>query len=222
MKQGAYICGVVVASIALGFSMGVQFQKNNVRPTRIVRKAQKPEITRHSDETDPTQEVDENKESEAPVRTNPISLPEPDDNGPKDYTKVFEREMPSPEELLEEEIEGMDELPHFEYFKTFSEWNDHPHGYGVLSLNYYENDDVLADNFDTLVPEASINLIVGEGLDMMFDGYFPEEGIAYIRNNQREQDVRITPTLKPFAQERVRNNRTRKKGGKFREDQAED
>lgn len=219
MKINAYICGVVAASVALGFSMGVQFQKNRVRPTKVVRKTPKPEPKRHCDVSDPTPEVGEKEES---VRKNPISLPEPDDNGPEDYTKVFGKKMPTPEELLEEELTAMDEDPPFEYFKTFQEWNDHPYGYGVLSLNYYEHEDVLADNFDTLLPDESIPNTIGEGLDMLLDGYFTEEGIAYIRNNQRELDIRITPTTEAYAQARMKNNRSRKKGGKFRESEAED
>lgn len=223
MKTNAYIFGVVVASVALGFSMGAQFQKNRLRPKKVVRKTPKtepkPEPKRHCDVSDPTPEVGEKEES---VRTNPISLPEPDDNGPEDYTKVFGKQMPTPEELLEEELTAMDEEPPFEYFKTFQEWNDHPYGYGVLSLNYYQNEDVLADNFDTLLPDEAIPNTVGEGLDMLIDGYFTENGIAYIRNNQRELDIRITPTTEAYAEARMKNNRSRKKGGKFRESDAED
>lgn len=223
MKTNAYICGVVVASVALGFSMGAQFQKNRLRPKKVVRKTPKtepkPEPKRHCDVSAPTQEVGEKEES---VRTNPISLPEPDDNGPEDYTKVFGKQMPTPEELLEEELTAMDEEPPFEYFKTFQEWNEHPYGYGVLSLNYYQNEDVLADNFDTLLPDEAIPNTVGEGLDMLIDGYFTEDHIAYIRNNQRELDIRITPTTEAYAQARIKNNRSRKKGGKFRESDAED
>lgn len=76
------------------------------------------------------------------------------------------------------------------YIITFDEYNDdHAHDYDKITLTYYVEDDVLADDSD--VPLDDPDSTVGEEFDSCFGQWSKDPNVVYVRNEDISTDFEI-------------------------------
>ena len=85
-------------------------------------------------------------------------------------------------------------VPYVINIEEFTEDND---DYDKLSVTYYEGDDVMADERDTVVPDPT-NLIGADALTRFGEGS-DDEHIVYVRNEKLTSDFEIVRDARSYA-----------------------
>lgn len=93
-------------------------------------------------------------------------------------------------------LDRSDEAP---YIITIDEYNeDHAHDYDKLTLTYYEEDDVLADDDDSAVEDP--DNLVGEDALTKFGQWSKDKNIVYVRNEDISTDFEIIRKAGSYAE----------------------
>lgn len=102
------------------------------------------------------------------------------------------------------------------YVITVDQFLDDNPAHSKVTLNYYEGDDVLADESDRVV--RSLNAVIGDEAVTKFGKFSNDPDVVYVRNEKMETDYEVTLEKRSF-QEVVLNIRVDKpRVRKMRED----
>lgn len=78
---------------------------------------------------------------------------------------------------------------------------DEKEEYATLTLSYFEGDDVLSDEQDTVIPPDQRDAMIGEENLSKFGLGSGDPNIIYIRNDSREMDYEIVKSPRSYAEE---------------------
>lgn len=108
-----------------------------------------------------------------------------------------EEEMNEGKVVVEMGFEPSPRDPNNPYVINSEEFTDDNEDYDKLSVTYYEGDDVVADERDTVVPDPT-SLIGIDALTRFGEGS-DDEHIVYVRNERLESDFEIVRDLRSYA-----------------------
>lgn len=127
---------------------------------------------------------------EAPTQAQKILNLEDVTSQPTDISNVFDEATVKKYEL---KIEN--ELPQtskFTHVITVDEYMEENHEMTKISLMYYAEDKVLADDDDRIVPSAEIDAIIGTESLQYFGKGSEDENVVYVKNTDRNLLIEVT------------------------------
>src|SRR5690606_9493676 len=132
----------------------------------------------------PETEIEESKN----VFDNPIEVPE-DDEPAGDPTHNFESSDPETYWNWDEELERRENEPDKPYVITLEEYMAGEKNYTQTALTYFDGDDVLADERDSIIED--IEATVGRENMLRFGHASNDRNLVYIRNDRIELDFEV-------------------------------
>ena len=121
----------------------------------------------------------------------PISEVKPD---PEEVVKKEYKELIEQNEYSNEEIEDVGTKPYVISPDEFGELDD----YTIVSLNYYQKDNVLADDYNQII--KNVDELVGKRSLQRFGEY--EEDSVFVRNEMLKTDYEILLDIRSFKEAR--------------------
>lgn len=203
MKYYLVVTGVVLSSVGIGYSLGVYSQKRRDIPEKVTKKVAPEREFRHSDVNRPTPSTPEKPAK--PVKKAPKPVKEPADEVVEkktDYSSISRsnKRVDNPDIFVDsDDFDDVDEAigERLEYIAP-EEWENHPKGYGVLRLTYFQEEEVVADNFGSILKEPLHSKLIGDTIEQIEIGRFEDEGAAFIRNNEVEKDIVVEYTYESY------------------------
>lgn len=203
MKYYLVVTGVVLSSVGIGYSLGVYSQKRRDIPEKVTKKVAPEREFRHSDVIRPTPSTPEKPAK--PIKKVPKPVEEPADEAVEkktDYSSISRsnKRVDNPDIFVDsDDFDDVDEAigDRLEYI-TPEEWENHPKGYGVLRLTYFQEEEVVADNFGSILKEPLHSKLIGDTIEQIEIGRFEDEGAAFIRNNEVEKDIVVEYTYESY------------------------
>lgn len=197
MKYYLVVTGVVLSSVGIGYSLGVYSQKRRDIPKKVAEKVAPKREFRHSDVNRPTPSTPEKREK-------PVKKPADEVVEKKtDYSSISRsnKRVDNPDIFVDsddfEDVNDESVGERLEYLSEL-EWEDHPKGYGVLRLTYFVDEEVISDNFGSILKEPLHSQLIGDTIERIEIGQFDDEGAAYIRNNEVEKDIVVQYTYDSY------------------------
>lgn len=124
---------------------------------------------------------------------------EDDEDATDDLTHDFESSDPDTYWNWDEELERREEEPDKPYVITLAEYMAGEKGYEQTCLTYYDGDDVLTDERDTIIED--IEGTVGRVNMLRFGHASDDRNIVYIRNDRISLDFEIAKSDGKYAEE---------------------
>ena len=143
---------------------------------------------------DPETAIEESKN----VFDNPIEVPE-DDELAGDPTHNFESSDPETYWSWDEELERRENEPDKPYVITLEEYMAGEKNYTQTALTYFDGDDVLADERDSIIED--IEATVGRENMLRFGHASNDRNLVYIRNDRIELDFEVVHSDGKYAEE---------------------
>lgn len=206
MKYYLVVTGVVLSSVGIGYSLGVYSQKRRDIPEKVTKQVAPAREFRHSDVNRPTPSTPEKPAKpvkKAPKPVKPVEEPADEAVEKKtDYSSISRsnKRVDNPDIFVDsDDFDDVDETvgERIQYI-TADEWESHPKGYGVLRLTYFADEEVVADNFGSILKEPLHSKLIGDTIEQIEIGRFEDEGAAFIRNNEVEKDIVVEYTYESY------------------------
>jgi hypothetical protein len=112
---------------------------------------------------------------------------------------VFDSEEPETYFNEEEELIRRRERPNEPFVITSDEYDENDTDFQQITLAYYDGDDTLTDEVDTIVPD--VDATVGVENMLRFGHGSGDPNVVYIRNPKLEADFEVTRSAGKYAKE---------------------